>query len=144
MNQDEAFTRGANAFHKGEARQPLLDPQLHPFTTLNSNITTGNLESWLKGWDIANLQHEEYDIAEHQAAAKAETLNEQILTHGPHQYDPEQEHEEAHERWLENLKLDQAHLNELDATNTVRDTGVRFNKDGSVTLSADWIMQNAE
>jgi hypothetical protein len=147
MNTDEAFIRGANAYHKGEIRAPILDPYFHPFTNMTMirhKLRIKLYTSWLKGWDTANLEYVESDIAEHEAATKAEAYNELILTHGRQQFDPEQEHEEAHERWLENLRLDQAHLNELKASNTVCDTGVRFNKDGSVSLSAEWIKRNAE
>jgi len=141
MNHEQAFIKGANAFLQDKPRQPYRDPHMHPYLC---RVSADNLKSWLEGWDKANLEHVESDIMEHEAAAKAEALNEQILTHGPYRPDPEAEHEEARERWLENLELDQATLNQAEANNSVCDSGIKFNKDGSITLSADWIMRNAE
>ena len=148
MNKDEAFIRGANAFHKGESRNPLSDPQFHPFTNpstaklylMKAQKRHELLKSWLKGWDAANLEYVEYDILEHEAAAKAEQKNEEILAHGRFRLEPHEE--EAHARWMEDLEY-KAQLKKIKETVKPQE-GVKFNEDGSVTLSAQWIMDNAE
>lgn len=104
MNKDEAFINGANAYYNGIKRSPLLDPKFNLFTTPNSNITADNLKHWLRGWDAANLEYQEYVILQHEMAAKAEEYNERVLTFGSWRPDPEAEHEEARERWLEDLE----------------------------------------
>lgn len=140
MNHQEAFTLGANAYYKGESRSPVLDPAIHPFTQPHSNITADNLLSWLTGWDTANLEHQEADQAEHEGAAKAEKLNEQILTHGAWRPDPEADYEDARERWMEDLDYKMSKLKETAQAQE----GVTLNSNGSVTLSAKWIMENSE
>ncbi len=125
MNNNEAFKKGTKAFHEGKPRSAYSDPAFNKFTNPGTfgSLNQSHFVNWYKGWDTANLESDKANIAKRI-------------------FDPEQEYEESHERWLENLKLDQAHLNDLDAANSVCYTGVEFNKDGSVTLSADWIMRN--
>ncbi len=161
MNKAESFIKGANAFYRGDGRSPITDPSFHPFTNpfAHKNMDVDNIKAWLNGWDSANLSEEQSDIAEHDAAAKAEALNEQILFVGRWRMNSETEREEAYERWVEDLKYKQsvkekkameppsetfqAIIDELEKR-FERQDGVRFNPDGSVSLSADWIMKNAE
>lgn len=145
MNKDEAFTRGANAFYKGEKRIPYLDPSLHPFINQGSPGSDIHIyRAWLKGWDKANLDCKESDMAEHDATAKAEALNEQIIVHGQWYADPQAEKDEAHARWVEDLEYKQRIKKELEQAAVKDPDGITFNKDGSVTMSADWIKRNAE
>ncbi|MCK5614473.1 hypothetical protein KAR91_72080 [Candidatus Pacearchaeota archaeon] len=143
MNKNEAFTRGTLAFYKGNPRTPMLEPSFHPFTNtgmdLSSPETQELFKQWYRGWDKANLDTEESDMAEHDAAAKAEALNEKILTHGPYRPDPIADQEEARERWLEHLGYQDELKRGIENVE-----GVTFNDNGSVTLSADWIKENSE
>jgi len=144
MNTAEAFIRGASSFYAGQKRNPSLDPLFHPFTNPSTPKNIDMLcNSWLKGWDDAKQEIlDAEDMADHESAAKAEALNEQILTHGAWQFDPIADLQERHERWLDDLQY-QAQLKQVKETVKPQE-GVTLNEDGSVTLSADWIMRNAE
>lgn len=134
---DQIKSMGYEAFCNDHPRCP----QTHPFfigfsisSSKQTNLVVRTMAKiWLKGWDQAKADYDYLNENEYVNEAKAEALNEQILTHGPYRPDPEAEQEEARERWLEHLEYKQ----------TLKD-GVKFNPDGSVTLSAQWIMDNAE
>ena len=128
---------GYEAFCNDHPRCPQTHPFFNGFAISSSKQTKPHIiimaKIWLRGWDEAKADYDYLNENEYAAEAKAEALNEQILTHGPYRPDPEAEQEEARERWLEHLEY-----------KTKVQDGVSFNPDGSVTLSADWIMRNAE
>jgi hypothetical protein len=99
---------GYEAYFNEHPRYPQTDPIFNSFSTSSSKQTKTDkiimAKIWKKGWDEAEADYDLYKLNEYIAEAKAEALNEQILTHGPYRPDPEAEQEEARERWLEHLE----------------------------------------